>query len=109
MRLVSQWFARGTASAAILLLLNRPVSAQTPPPPESSNQQPDSAAPTSPLAIHVGDADLLFGGFIDFSHTVDPNYQAGLTWGRTMQFRLTTHPNDIVTAAASRKPGAVRR
>src|SRR3954463_4865289 len=36
-----------------------------------------------------------------FSQTVDPNYQAGLTWGRTMQFRLTTHPNDVVTAAVS--------
>jgi hypothetical protein len=36
-----------------------------------------------------------------FSQTVDPNYQMGLTWGRTMQFRLTTHPNDIFTAAVS--------
>jgi len=36
-----------------------------------------------------------------FSQTVDPNYQAGLTWGRTMQFRLTTHPNDVFTAAVS--------
>jgi hypothetical protein len=40
-------------------------------------------------------ADVFFG------QTVDPNYQVGLTWGRTMQFRLTTHPNDIFTAAAS--------
>src|SRR3954451_10748793 len=51
-------------SAAQDVNLNRPVSAQTAPPPDSSNQKPDSA-PTSPLAIHVGDADLLFGGFID--------------------------------------------
>ncbi len=208
-------------SAAQDVNLNRPVSAQTAPPPDSSNQKPDSA-PTSPLAIHVGDADLLFGGFIDatairrdantgsgvgtsfgtipfgntvqghmndtqfssqssrltleatgkrgaadlkgslevdflgnapnglnvttnsntlrmrvfwgqyrhggseflagqswslmtpnrnrlspatadvfFGQTVDPNYQMGLPWGRTMQFRLTTHPNDIVTAAVS--------
>ena len=36
-----------------------------------------------------------------FSQTVDPNYQMGLTWGRTMQFRLTTHPNDTFTAAVS--------
>src|SRR3954467_8835771 len=222
MRSVSHRFARGTASAAILLLLNRPLSAQTAPPPGSANQKPDSGAPTSPLAIHIGDADLLFGGFIDamairrdantgsgvgtsfgtiplgntvqghmndtqfssqnsrltleapgktgtadltgslevdflgsapnglnvttnsntlrmrvfwgryrqggfeflagqawslmtpnrnrlspetgdvfFSQTVDPNYQVGLTWGRTMQFRLTTRPTDIVTAAVS--------
>ena len=36
-----------------------------------------------------------------FSQTVDPNYQAGLTWGRTMQFRMTTHPNDTLSAAVS--------
>jgi hypothetical protein len=36
-----------------------------------------------------------------FSQTVDPNYQAGLTWGRTMQFRLTAHPHDSFTAAVS--------
>jgi len=222
MRSVSQWFARGTASAAILLLLSRAASAQTPAPPEASSQPPDSAAPTSPLAIHVGDADLLFGGFIDatatrrdantgsgigtsfgtipfgntvqghmndtqfssqnsrltlqataktgtadlkaslevdflgnapnglnvtansntlrmrlfwgryrrgayeflagqswslmmpnrdglspettdvfFGQTVDPNYQMGLTWGRTMQFRFTAHPNDVVAAGVS--------
>jgi hypothetical protein len=65
MRSASHRFALVTALAAILLLLNRPVSAQTAPPPDSSNQKPDSGAPTSPLAIHVGDADLLFGGFID--------------------------------------------
>ena len=191
-------------------------------PPDAPAPQPASGAPSSPLAIHVGDADLLFGGFIDatairrttntgsglgtsfgtipfgntvqghmndtqfssqnsrltlqatskvgtadlkgvlevdflgnapnglnvttnsntlrmrvfwgqyrqgafeflagqawslmtpnrnglspetadvfFSQTVDPNYQAGLTWGRTMQFRLTTHPNDSLTAAVS--------
>jgi hypothetical protein len=206
----------------MLVLLSVAASAQTPAPPDSSNQQPDSGAQSSPLAIHVGDADLLFGGFIDatatrrnvntgsgvgtsfgtipfgntvqghmndtqfssqnsrltlqattktgtadlkaslevdflgnapnglnvtsnsntlrmrvfwaqyrqgafeflagqswslmtpnrkgvspetadvfFSQTVDPNYQVGLTWGRTMQFRLTAHPNDIFTAAAS--------
>jgi hypothetical protein len=222
MHVVSHRFAQVTAWAAILLLHNRPVSAQTPPPPDSSNQRPDSGAATSPLAIHIGDADLLLGGFIDatairrdanagsglgtsfgtipfpdtvqghmndtqfsaqnsrltlavtgkhgpvdlkaalevdflgnapnglnvttnsntlrmrvfwgqirhggfeflagqawslmtpnrnqlspetadvfFGQTVDPNYQTGLTWGRTMQFRLTTHPNDIVTAAVS--------
>src|SRR5262249_12695671 len=34
-----------------------------------------------------------------FSQTVDPNCQPGLTWGRTMQFRLTAHPNETVAAA----------
>jgi hypothetical protein len=36
-----------------------------------------------------------------FGQTVDPNYQAGLTWGRTMQFRMTAHASDTVTAAIS--------
>ena len=65
MRVVRQWFARGTALAPIPLLLSRLVSAHTPPPADSSPQQPDSGAPTSPLAMNLGDADLLFGGFID--------------------------------------------
>jgi hypothetical protein len=206
----------------MLLLVSLPAFAQAPTPPDGSNQKPDSGTPSSPLAIHVGDADLLFGGFIDasairrdvntgsglgtsfgtipfgntaqghmndtqfssqnsrltlqatskvgtanlkgalevdflgnapnglnvttnsntlrmrvfwaqyrqggfeflagqawslmtpnrnglspetgdvfFSQTVDPNYQMGLTWGRTMQFRLTAHPNDTLTAAVS--------
>jgi hypothetical protein len=222
MRLVRQWVTRGAADAAILLLFSRLVSAQTAPPPEPPTQQLDSGAPSSPLAIHVGDADLLFGGFIDatairrdantgsgvgtsfgtipfgntvqghmndtqfsaqtsrltlavttrhgaadlkgslevdflgnapnglnvttnantprmrvfwgqyrhggfeflggqawslmtpnrnrlspetadvfFGQAVDPNYVPGLTWGRTMQFRLTTHPSDTVSAAIS--------
>ena len=209
-------------AAAILVFLSVAASAQTPAPPDSPTHQPASGAPSSPLAIHVGDADLLFGGFIDatairrttntgsglgtsfgtipfgntvqghmndtqfssqnsrltlqatskvgtadlkgaleldflgnapnglnvttnsntlrmrvfwgqyrqgafeflagqawslmtpnrnglspetadvfFSQTVDPNYQAGLTWGRTMQFRMTTHPNETFTAAVS--------
>jgi hypothetical protein len=206
----------------MLVLLSVAASAQTPAPPDSSNQQPDSGAASSPLTIHVGDADLLFGGFVDatairrtvntgsgvgtsfgtipfgntvqghmndtqfssqssrltlqatskagtadlkgsievdflgnapnglnvtanantlrmrvfwgqyrqgafeflagqswslmtpnrkglspetadvfFGQAVDPNYQMGLTWGRTMQFRLTTHPNETFTAAVS--------
>ena len=36
-----------------------------------------------------------------FSQTVDSNYQAGLTWGRTMQFRFTAHPSSVVTGAVS--------
>jgi hypothetical protein len=65
MRGVSHWYAQRTAAAAILVLLSVAASAQTPAPRDSSNQQPDSGAQSSPLAIHVGDADLLFGGFID--------------------------------------------
>ncbi len=36
-----------------------------------------------------------------FTQDVDPNYQAGLTWGRTMQFRFTAHPSESVAAAVS--------
>ena len=36
-----------------------------------------------------------------FGQTVDPNYQMGLTWGRTMQFRFTAHPNNVVAAGVS--------
>jgi hypothetical protein len=38
---------------------------------------------------------------IFFTQTLDPNSQAGLTWVRPMQFRLTTRPNDNITAAVS--------
>jgi hypothetical protein len=217
----SHRYAQRAAPVAILVFLSVAASAQTPAPPEAPASQP-GGAPSSPLAIHVGDADLLFGGFIDattirrtantgsgvgtsfgtipfantvqghmndtqfssqnsrltlqatsklgtaglkgvlevdflgnapnglsvttnsntlrmrvfwgqyrqgtfeflsgqawslmtpnrnglspetadvfFSQTVDPNYQAGLAWGRTMQFRLTTHPNDSLAAAVS--------
>ena len=36
-----------------------------------------------------------------FSQTVNPNYQVGLTWGRTMQFRVVARASDIVTAAVA--------
>src|SRR5204863_1544430 len=62
---VSHRSAQRTVAVAMLLLLSAGVSAQPPAPPDSPTQPPDSATPTSPLAIHVGDADLLFGGFID--------------------------------------------
>jgi len=209
-------------SAAMFVLFGVAAAAQTAAAPDSSSQQSANAAQSSPLTIHVGDADLLFGGFIDatairrtvntgsglgtsfgtipfgntvaghmndtqfssqnsrlsleatskagtadlkgslevdflgnapnglnvttnsntlrmrvfwgqyrqgrfaflagqswslmtpnrtglspetadvfFSQTVDPNYQVGLTWGRTMQFRLTTHPSDTFAAAVS--------
>src|SRR5215471_7480681 len=43
-----------------------PCAAQTPPSGQSQPAQPAPApTPSSPLAIHVGDADLLIGGFMD--------------------------------------------
>ena len=47
---------------AILTLLSVSASAQTPP---AEPTVPQPSPPSSPLAIHVGDADLLIGGFID--------------------------------------------
>jgi hypothetical protein len=40
-------------------------------------------------------------GDVFFGQTVDPNYQMGITWGRTTQFRVTAHPADAITAAMS--------
>jgi hypothetical protein len=83
--------ARGAASAAILLALNRPASAQTAPP------------ATSPLTIHVGDADLLFGGFIDATAIRrDANTGSGLgTSFGTIPFGNTVqgHMNDTQLSA----------
>ena len=56
MRSRNHRYARRAASAAIILCLSVAASAQT---------QDPAPTPTSPLAIHVGDADLLIGGFID--------------------------------------------
>jgi hypothetical protein len=50
--------ARRIALPAMLMCVSVAGSAQTPAP-------QDPQPPTSPLAIHVGDADLLIGGFID--------------------------------------------
>src|SRR3954454_1696358 len=98
MRSVRHWFARGTTSAAILLLLNRLASAQTAPPPDSPDKKPGSGAATSPLAIHIGDADLLFGGFIDATAIRrDANTGSGLgTSFGTIPFGNTVqgHMND---------------
>jgi len=38
---------------------------------------------------------------IFIGQTVDPNNQMGVTWGRTMQFRFTAHPNDAFAVAVS--------
>lgn len=40
-------------------------------------------------------------GDIFFSQDVDTNYQMGLTWGRTTQFRFIAHASDVVTAGIS--------
>ena len=58
MRSASHRYARCTTSVAILIFVSAAASAQTPAP-------DPPAQPSSPLAIHVGDADLLIGGFID--------------------------------------------
>src|SRR5262249_16320794 len=53
------------AWAIMFALSSLRASAQTPTPTAASDQKPDAGAPTAPLTIHIGDADLLFGGFID--------------------------------------------
>lgn len=40
-------------------------------------------------------------GDIFYSQDVDTNYQMGLTWGRTTQFRFIAHASDLVTAGVS--------
>ena len=75
-----------------------PQSAQTPSPPDAPAAQPGSGAPSSPLAIHVGDADLLFGGFIDATairRTTNTGSGLGTSFG-TIPFGNTVqgHMND---------------
>jgi hypothetical protein len=40
-------------------------------------------------------------GDLFYSQDVDTNYQMGLTWGRTTQFRFIAHASDTVTAGVS--------
>jgi hypothetical protein len=40
-------------------------------------------------------------GDLFYSQDVDTNYQLGLTWGRTTQFRFIAHASDVVTAGLS--------
>lgn len=40
-------------------------------------------------------------GDVFFSQLMDTNYQAGLTWGRTTQFRFVAHPSKTFAAALS--------
>ena len=75
-----------------------PLRRKRPQPTESATQQPDSVTPSSPLAIHVGDADLLFGGFIDATairRTSNTGSGLGTSFG-TIPFGNTVqgHMND---------------
>jgi hypothetical protein len=89
-------------SVAILLSLSISVSAQTAAPPD-----PPSQPASSPLAIHVGDADLLFSGFIDATvirRTTNTSSGLGTSFG-TIPFPNTVqgHLNDTqFSAQASR-------
>jgi hypothetical protein len=79
----------------MVMLLCAAASAQTSTQPEAA---PQPATPTSPLAIHVGDADLLFGGFIDATsirRTVNTGSGLGTSFG-TIPFPNTVqgHMND---------------
>jgi hypothetical protein len=40
-------------------------------------------------------------GDLFYSQDVDTNYQMGLTWGRTTQFRFIAHASDVITAGVS--------
>ena len=62
MRSGSHRYTQRSALVAILTLLSVAALAQTPP---AEPTAPQPSPPSSPLAIHVGDADLLIGGFID--------------------------------------------
>src|SRR5436190_2418826 len=106
------------AAWAIFVLLSAAASAQTPQPTGSATQQPDSVTPSSPLAIHVGDADLLFGGFIDAtSIRRDVNTGSGLgtsfgtiPFGNTVQGHMNdtqfSSQNSRLTLQATSKVGA---
>ncbi len=114
---VSHGYARRTASVAILVFLSVAASAQTPAPPDSPTPQPDSHAPSSPLAIHVGDADLLFGGFVDATairRTANTGSGLGTSFGtipfaNTVQGHMTdtqfSSQNSRLTLQATSKVG----
>jgi hypothetical protein len=40
-------------------------------------------------------------GDLFYSQDVDTNYQMGLTWGRTLQYRFIAHASDLITAGVS--------
>ena len=74
------------ALAMLCVFSTRPVSAQEPPAP---------APPTSPLTIHIGDADFLIGGFIDAAAVMrSTNVGSGLaTTFSTIPFENTPQGN----------------
>src|SRR5215510_3168263 len=85
-------------ATVLFVLVCLPASAQSPATPDDPTQKPETATPTSPLAIHVGDADLLFGGFLDATAIRrDANTGSGLgTSFGTIPFGNTVqgHMND---------------
>ena len=98
MNSTSHAYAQRAASVAILVCLSVAASAQTAAPPDAPTPQQGSSAPGSPLAIHVGDADLLFGGFIDATairRTTNTGSGLGTSFG-TIPFDNTVqgHMND---------------
>ena len=115
---VGHRYAPRIAAWAICVFLSAAASAQTPQPTGSATQQPDSVTPSSPLAIHVGDADLLFGGFIDAtSIRRDVNTGSGLgtsfgtiPFGNTVQGHMNdtqfSSQNSRLTLQATSKVGA---
>ena len=57
--------------------------------PTTNDQQPTGGTPSSPLAIHVGDADLLIGGFMDgtnITRTTNTGNGIGTSFG-TIPFK----------------------
>jgi hypothetical protein len=88
----------GCAAFFLVAAVAAAQPAQPASPPDDPAAQPGSGAPSSPLAIHVGDADLLFGGFIDATairRTTNTGSGLGTTFG-TIPFANTVqgHMND---------------
>ena len=81
----------GLAAAAASAALSAANAAQEPTP------------PTSPLAIHVGDADLLIGGFMDMTGglPIDEHRQRA----RHQLFQFSVHHDGDGSAQSNREPG----
>ena len=75
----------GLSAPAFAGQQTRDASDSAPPPDRASSADQTSAAPpSSPLAIHVGDADLLIGGFMDatvVTRSTNPGSGIGTSFG----------------------------
>ena len=92
-----QFFRRlGYLLLASVVIGGRPASAQTPP---AQPAQP-STPPSSPLAIHVGDADLLIGGFMDMMVV-----SRSTNTGNGLATNFGAIPFTTTTAGAPNPPG----